>query len=191
MKSFLLAALTAGLLSTPVTAQDWTLDTAASTVEARLTVFNAPVIAAFDQFDADIQFDPEALENASISATVFAASGTVTNAEGEGVSDYQNAMEGTSGLDVNRYEAVRFESSSVSATDEGYEAAGTLSVRDVTRDVVLRFTLEIEGDRAVAQGGFSLSRADLGLANSSWGNNVSDAIEIVLQIEADRASGTQ
>lgn len=187
MKTVFLAALSAGVLSTSVTAQDWSLDTPASSVQAELTVFSAPVTATFDQFEADIQFDPDALENASISATVFASSGVVTNAEGAGVSDYQNALEGTSGLDVNRYEAVRFTSSSVTATTDGYEATGSLTVRDVVRDVVLRFTLEIDGDRAVARGGFSLSRDDLGLANSSWGTNVSDTVNVVLEIHADRA----
>lgn len=187
MKSLLLAAASAALISTPALAQDWALDAEASSVEARLLVFNAPAIASFDRFEADITLDPDALDSASISAVVYAASGVVTNAEGRQISDYQNAMEGSSGLDVETYEAVRFISSAITAVEGGYEAAGTLSVRDLTRDVVLSFTLDIEGDRAVAYGGFTLSREDLGMVNSSWGDNVSDAVELVLHIEADRA----
>ncbi len=187
MKSFLLAAASATLFATPAIAQDWALDTEASSVEARLTVFNAPTIATFDQFDATITLDPDTLDTASIEAAVYATSGIVTNAEGRQISDYQNAMDGSSGLDVGRFELVRFTSTSITATDAGYDAAGTLSIRDLTRDVVLSFTLDIAGDRAVAEGGFTLSREDLGMVNSSWGDNVSDTVELVVRIEADRA----
>ncbi len=187
MKSLLLAAAAAALFSTPVHAQDWALDAEASSVEARLLVFNAPAIASFDRFEADITLDPEALDSASITAVVYAGSGVVTNAEGRQISDYQNAMDGSSGLNIETYEEVRFTSSAVTAVEGGYEAAGTLSVRDLSRDVVLSFTLDIDGDRAVATGGFTLSREDLGMVNSSWGDNVSDAVELALHIEADRA----
>lgn len=187
MKTLVLAAAAAALFSTPVLAQDWAVDADASSIEARLSVFNAPTIARFDRFEAAITLDPEALETASIEAVVYAASGVVTNADGRQISDYQNAMEGSSGLDIGQYEAVRFTSSAITEAAEGYEAAGTLSVRDLTRDVVLRFTLEINGDRAVAAGGFSLSRQDLGMVNSSWGDNVADAVELVITLEADRA----
>jgi len=187
MKTLLLAAASAALFTTPALAQDWTLDAEVSSVEARLLVFNAPAIAAFDRFEASITLDPDALDNASIDAVVYAASGVVTNAEGRAISDYQNALEGSSGLNVTTYEQVRFTSNAVTAVEGAYEAAGTLSVRDLTRDVVLSFTLDIDGDRAVASGGFMLSREDLGMVNSSWGDNVADAVELVVHIEANRA----
>ncbi len=186
MKTLFAAAASVALLATPALAQDWIVDAEASSVEARMTVFNAPTTASFDQFEATITLDPDALGTASIEAIVYATSGVVRNADGRQISDYQNAMDGTSGLDVANFELVRFVSSSVTATDTGYDAAGRLTIRDFTRDVILSFTLDIDGDRAVANGGFTLSREDLGMTNSSWGNNVSDAVELVIAIEADR-----
>jgi hypothetical protein len=47
-----------------------------------------------------------------------------------------------------------------------------------TRDVVLSFTLDIDGDRAVAWR-LHAEPQDLGMVNSSWGDNVSDAVELV------------
>lgn len=188
MKALLLAAASAVAFSTSAFAQDWVLDTEASSVTANLMVFNSPVTDSFERFDADITLDPNQLDTASIEAVVYSASGVARNESGREISDYQNALEGSSGLDVANHEAVRFTSTSITATDNGYDAAGTLTLRDVTRDVVLSFTLDITGDRAVAQGGFTLSREDLGLVNSSWGNNIADTVELTLHIEADRGS---
>ena len=190
MKTLLLAAASAVAFSTSALAKDWVLDTEASSVTANLTVFNAPVTARFDRFDANITFDPNALESASINAVVYSGSGVARDDEGREISEYQDALVGSSGLDIANHEAVRFTSSSITATETGYEAVGTLTLRDMTRDVVLNFTLDINGDRAVAQGGFTLSRDDLGLVNSSWGDNIADTVELDLHIEADRASQT-
>ena len=187
MKRMFVCAAAAAFLAAPALAQDdWALDAEASSVEAHLSVFNAPAILVFARFDATIRFDPEALDQAVIDAVVYTASGAATNAEGRAISDYQNAMEGASGLDVANYEEVRFISETITETDEGYDAAGTLSIRGVEQPVVLSFTLEIDGDRAVAAGGFELNRTELGMANSSWGANVSEAVELRLHIEADR-----
>ena len=188
MKALLLAAASAVAFSTSALAQDWVLDTEASSVTANLTVFNSPVTASFERFNADITLDPNQLDTASIEAVVYSASGVTRNESGREISDYQNALEGSSGLDIANHEAVRFTSNSIVETDAGYDAIGTLTLRDMTRDVVLSFTLDITNDRAVAQGGFSLSREDLGLVNSSWGNNIADTVELTLHIEADRAS---
>ena len=187
MKLLFVSAAAAALLATPALAQDWALDADASTIEARLAVFNAPTLLSFSQFDADIQFDPDALEAASINAVVYAASGVARNAEGREISDYQNAMEGSSGLDIANHEEIRFVSETITATAQGYEAAGALSIRGIEQPVTLNFTLEITGDRAVATGGFELNRAELGMTNSSWGGNVADTVELHLHIEADRA----
>ena len=186
MKFLLVSAAAAAFLAAPAFAQDWALDAEASRVEARINVFNAPTILSLDRFDATIRLDPEALDDASIEAVVYAASGVATNAEGRAISDYQNAMEGSSGLDVENFEEIRFVSETVTATAEGYDAAGTLSIRGMEQPVVLSFTLEIDGDRAVADGGFELNRTEVGVTNSSWGGNVSETVELRLHIEADR-----
>jgi hypothetical protein len=51
-------------------------------------------------------------------------------------------------------------------------------VRDLSRDVVLELHPRYRGRPRRGEGGFTLSRADLGMVNSSWGDNVSDAVEL-------------
>ncbi len=186
MKTLLLAAASAALFSTSALAQNWAVDVDNSAVTANMTVFGSPVVARFGDFDATITLDPGALDEASIEAVVYSTSGQVRTADGEQVPEYQEALEGSSGLHIERFDAVRFTSTDIRETATGYAATGTLTLRDMSRDVVLDFTLDIDGDRAVAEGGFTLSRADWGLNNSSWGNNIGDDVELNLHIEATR-----
>jgi len=174
------AALAAGALSVPASAQGWTLDREASAVSFQITIFNAPAEARFTDFDADITLDPDDLSGARIDASVRASSGEMDT------SDYQQALLSSDGLAPRAHPELRFVSDDIRATDEGYEAHGVLSVRDVEQPAVLAFTLEIDGARAVARGGFEVSRSDFGISASSWGaNNVGETVSVTLHIEAD------
>ncbi|MCC5995396.1 MAG: YceI family protein [Oceanicaulis sp.] len=174
------AALAAGALTVPATAQDWILDREASAVSFQITIFNAPAEARFTDFDAEITLDPDDLSSARIDASVRAGSGEMDTR------DYQQALLSSDGLAPRAHPEVRFVSEDVRATDDGYEAHGVLTVRDVEQPAVLAFTLEIDGARAVARGGFEVSRSDFGISASSWGaGNVGETVTVSLHIEAD------
>lgn len=174
------AVLAAGALTGPAIAQDWTLDREASAVSFQITVFNAPAEARFTDFDAQITLDPDNLSAARIDASVRAGSGAMDTR------DYQQALLSSDGLAPRAHPDVRFVSDDIRATDEGYEAHGVLTVRDVEQPVVLAFTLEIDGARAVARGGFDVSRSAFGITASSWGaSNVGETVSVSLHIEAD------
>ncbi|MGY6626926.1 MAG: YceI family protein [Oceanicaulis sp.] len=174
------AALAAGALSVPASAQDWILDREASAVSFQITIFNAPAEARFTDFDAEITLDPADLSGARIDASVRAGSGAMDTR------DYQQALLSSDGLAPRAHPDLRFVSDDIRATDAGYEAHGVLSVRNVEQPVVLAFTLDIDGDRAVARGGFEVSRSDFGISASSWGaNNVGETVSVTLHIEAE------
>ncbi|KAA5801599.1 YceI family protein [Alkalicaulis satelles] len=161
-------------------AQDWVLDHDASAVSFEIAIFGAPAEARFDDFDAQITLDPEDLASARIEAVVRTASGAMD------ISDYQQALLSGDGLAPRAHPEARFSSEDVRATDEGYEAHGVLTVRGSDSPAVLSFTLEIDGGRAVARGGFDLSRTDFGISAASWGaNNVGEAVRVRVHIEAD------
>ncbi len=164
----------------PASAQDWTLDREASAVSFQITIFNAPAEARFTDFDAQITLDPDDLSSARIDASVRAGSGAMDTR------DYQQALLSSDGLAPRAHPDLRFVSDDIRATGDGYEAHGVLSVRDVEQPVVLAFTLDIDGARAVARGGFEVSRSDFGISASSWGaNNVGETVSVTLHIEAD------
>lgn len=174
----LLTAVSALALAAPAFAQDWALDREASSVEFDVTVFGNTSTGAFEAFSADITLDPEDLENARIDATVATGSAELSNA------DYRSALNGADGLNPDEHPEARFESDQIVETEDGYEARGTLTIRGQAREAVLPFTLEIEGDRAVADGELEIVWEDYGLGGSGWGD-VGDTVTVRVHVEAD------
>lgn len=175
----LLASAVIGLAITgPLSAQDWIIDAQASSVTAETRVFGQSAEAQFETFSADIVFDPQDLENASISARVSAASGSMSNRE------YQSALVSRDGLAPDQHDEIIFVSDEIVAAGDGYEARGQLTLKGETRDAVLPFTVEIENGRAVAQGTLEIVRADFGVGSSSW-SEVAPSVTVRLRIEAD------
>ena len=68
-----------------------------------------------------------------------------------------------------------------------YEAHGQLTIRDVTRDVVLPFELTIEetggGKVANAVGELTISRLDYGVGQGEWASTKTVGEEVVIRIE--------
>jgi cytochrome b561 len=183
MLRFAATLAVAALISAPAMAEDWRLDQQASTVEFETTVFGGTTSGEFDDFDADIRLDPANLENARIEAVVRTASGAMGN------NDYQSALIGGQGLAPGDHPEARFVSEDIRAVETGYEAHGTLTIKGVETEIVLPFTLEVNGDRAVADGRFVVDRNTFGVGGSGWGD-VGAEVEVILHIEADRAEQT-
>ena len=174
-----IAALAFALTGTfPLSAQEWVIDTQASQITAETRSFGQAVTAEFSEFSADIIFDPDDLANAQISARVSTGSGEIANRE------YQSALVSRDGLNPDEHAEAVFVSDEVVATDTGYEARGTLTIKGEARDAVLPFTVEISDGRAVAQGTLEIVRADFGVGSSSWAE-VAPAVTVRLHIEAD------
>ena len=156
------------------------IDFSASYVRFETTVSGGAVTGEFSDWSAEIVLDPADLDNASISARVLTSSGTTGNGQ------MDSSMLSDSGLNPSEYEAATFVSDDIRATDEGYEAHGTLAMAGTARDIVLPFTLAIDGGRAVADSRYTLARADYGVGSSSWGSAAAE-VTLVLHIEADAA----
>lgn len=180
MRRTLTALTAAAFMAAPSFASDWLIDEAASTVEFETTVFGGTTSGSFDDFGADITLDPEDLSTARIEAVVRTASGAMGN------HDYQSALTGGQGLDPADHPEARFVSEDIRAVDGGYEAHGALTIKGVELELVLPFTLAINGDRAIADGSFVVDRETFGVGGSGWGD-VGSEVEVILHIEADRA----
>lgn len=172
--------LVPALLAAPALAQDWTVDRGASSVGFETTVSGGSVSGEFSEWSAQIALDPDNLDAARIDARVMTASGSTGNGQ------MDQAMLSTSGLDPAGHEAATFVSEDIRATEEGYEAHGTLTIAGTPQEIVLPFTLEIENGRAVADSRYEIARSDYGVGSSSWGSAAAQ-VEIVLHIEADEA----
>lgn len=140
----------------------------------------------FKNFDARIDFDPQKPEDGRIGVMIDIASLDTQN-------DERDAMLRSAEIfDAERFPQAQFRADRVRQTGKGeYEAAGALTIRDVSRPLNLPFSLTIaeadDGDvRATALGKVTISRRDFELGKGEWADTsiVADEVTIEIRVEA-------
>lgn len=138
---------------------------------------------AFSRWDADIRFDPDALDKSRIIVRVDLASvdtGDAFRDETLRGEDFFATAGNTNAV---------FRSSDVSALGSGrYRAAGYLTLRGTRRPVTLNFTLTIKGEKAEAKGTGRINRGDFGVGAGEWEatDRIPGAVAISFDFDAIR-----
>ena len=141
---------------------EWAVDYDASELAFVGSQTGKEFCGRFEEFSARIVFDPEAPENAKIEVTIDMDSAKTGDRQRD------TALPRAEWFKAEEYPAATFVSSRVeSAGDGAYEAFGALTIRDVTKDIALPFTLEIEGDAARATGAVDILRSDFGVGQGA------------------------
>lgn len=182
------------LLAPPAIAgpQDaWTIDPRASSLTFTASQVGAFVNGRFPTWTGEIVLDPAALAAARIDIKIETPPVATNN------HDVDSLLKGPNFLDVPKFPVARFVSTSVVAKGgERYEAQGKLTIRDVTRDAVLPFTLVIADDpaqpgrlRATARGRLNLKRLDFGVGQNEWAGTgqVANEVTVDLTVVAGRS----
>lgn len=184
MRALLLAI--ALLWSSPVFAgQDdaWTIDAARSRIAFDAEQIGKPVAGRIGSWTGTIVLDPGNIAAARIDIRMDMRSATT------GSRDIDDMLRGKDFLDVAHSAEARFTSDAVTRrSNESYEARGKLTIRDVTRDVVLPFSLRIENGQAVARGKLAIKRLDYGVGRNEWSatNYVANDVAIDVTVVASR-----
>lgn len=172
----------------------WTLDKQHTEVSfAAKHMMVATVKGYFADVDAEIELDEERPEASRARATIATASLSTRNA------DRDAHLKSPDFLDVERFPAITFESSSVSRLDSStFELKGNLTIRDQTRPVTLRgeFTGPIASPWGDRRAGFSLSgeidREEFGLTWNvpleAGGVLVSRKVKLLIEAEVARVA---
>lgn len=189
-----LAVAALALLPLPTLAgpQDsWTIDPRASSLTFSVAQVGSIVSGRFPSWTGDIVLDPSAPAAARIDIRIETRPVSANNR------DVDSLMKGTNFLDVQKFAEARFVSTSVTAKGgDRYEAQGKLTIRDVTRDAVLPFSLAIADDpaqpgrlRATARGRLILKRLDYGVGQNEWASTgqVANEVTVDVTIVAGRA----
>lgn len=168
----------------------WTIDPRASSLTFSATQTGAFVNGRFPAWTGTIVLDPAALAGARIDIGIQMPAMTAGNP------DVDSLMKGANFLDVRKFPEARFVASTVVASGgDRYEARGKLTLRDVTRDVVLPFTLAIVDNpaqpgalRATARGKLIIKRLDYGIGQNEWAGTgqVANEVTIDLNVVASR-----
>lgn len=161
----------------------WIVAKSGSSVGFATTWGGAPVTGKFQRWDADILFDPAALDRSSVKATIDMTSAAT------GVSDTESALPGDDWFAAAAHPRAIFTAKEFrSRGGDRYEARGTLSLRGVSRPLVLPFTLTIKGDEARMAGAATIDRIAFGVGQGQWSTTeaVSGSVSVEVKIAAKR-----
>ena len=187
---FALACLLLPLPSLAGPQDPWTIDARASALSFNVAQVGSIVSGRFPAWTGEIVLDPGALATARIDIRIDTRPVSANNR------DVDSLMKGPNFLDVQKFPEARFVSTSISGSGERYEARGKLTIRDVTRDAILPFTLTITDDpsqpgrvRATARGRIILKRLDYGVGQNEWAatGQVGNEVTVDLNVVAGRA----
>jgi len=162
----------------------WTIDPRTSVLAFTATQVGSFVNGRFPTWTGTVVLDPAALATARIDIRIQTQTTTANNR------DVDSLLKGANFLDVQKFPEARFVASSVvSAGGDRYEARGKLTIRDVTRDAVLPFTLAIVDDpaqpgalRATARGRLIVKRLDYGVGQNEWAGTGQVANEVTIDV---------
>jgi polyisoprenoid-binding protein YceI len=143
----------------------------------------APFSGEFKTFDADISFDSADLAHSSVVATVDVGSFDSKS------SDRDTQVKDATWFNVAKFPQARFVSKSFRDLGGGkYEAVGVLTIRDVSKDAVLPFTLKIDGSVAHMNGTLAIVRTDYGVGQGEWATSswVGKDVKVDVKLVADK-----
>ena len=169
-------------------ATSWSVDKSHSSINFEVRHFFAKVPGAFEDYSANVNFSPENLEESSIDVTIQVASINTKNERRDGhlmSPDFFNAEE---------FPTISFSSDRIEAIGNNeFVAYGTLTIKDVSRDFELPFTLLGVQENPFRENGlvagisseFQLLRNDFGVGTGDWVSDavVGNEVDVTLNVE--------
>ena len=122
-----------------------------------------PVDGRFKRFDATLAFDPKKPEAGKVSFTIDLLSVDLGSAELEA------ELTKVAWFDSKKVAQASFTSTALKATGPGkFEVAGKLTIKGLSRDIVVPISLSQAGPVATASGGFVLKRLEFKIGDGEW-----------------------
>jgi polyisoprenoid-binding protein YceI len=187
-KNFAAALLAFGLLVAgiaPSFASSWKVDPARSRIGFSGTQTGEAFKGEFTNYQAAVDFDP-ANPEAGHALIVIDLAGAKT-----GDSQRDEALPGEDWFNVGQFPKARFEVKKFTFKGAtAYEAAGTLSIRNISREVVLPFTLDIRDGVAHAKGHVDLMRNVFGVGQNAWATDEYVGFPVGIDVDLIATPGT-
>lgn len=143
---------------------------------------NAPVGGSFKDFDADIFFDPDNLENSRVRVLIN------TNSIQASYDEVTTTLKTPDWFGVELFPRATFEALKFTALgDKQYRADGVLTIRNQAKPVSLTFTLDsYSKEEASITGQAILKRTDFGIGQGQWSDTaaIKDDVKVSVVIHA-------
>lgn len=155
-----LTSLSAGAA---LSATRWTVDKAASRVGFEAAMNGEGFTGTFKRYDAQISFDPKDLKGSKAVVSIDMTSAFTneqTRDESLPTADWFNA---------DKFPRATFVTKGFTALGGGkYQAAGDLTLKGVSKPILLPFTLVISGDTAKMTSAIIVNRLVFGVGQGQW-----------------------
>jgi polyisoprenoid-binding protein YceI len=169
----------------------WNLDRSHSNVTFSIRHFFTPVVGKFTAYTIDLNFNPDDLANSNVTVDMDVNSVNTNNERRDGhlkTGDF---------FDAETYPKMTFKSSSITKTgDNQFLMRGDLTIRDVTKQIEIPFTLLGIGDHpsrantqvAGLEGSFKINRLEYGVGSGDWVSTavVSDELTVDIFLSVNR-----
>ena len=168
-------ALGAALLA-PALAQ---VDAAKSSVIAVSKQMGVPVEGKFRRFSAQVSFDPAKPADGKASIEIDIASFDL------GDTDFNRETAKKEWFDAAKFPKATFVTSAIKPAGAGkFEAAGKLTIKGITRDVVAPVSFKAEGGQQVFEGVLPIKRLQFNIGEGEWKDTstVADDVQIRFRI---------
>ncbi len=137
-----------------------------------------PVDGSFRKFNAQISIDPAKPETGKARVDIDLAS--IDAGSNEATSE----VKGKDWLNIAGFPKASCVASSVKLLGVGrYEARGTLSIKGISRDTVVPFSIRNEGSGSWLEGGFALPRLQFRIGEGTWADTSTVADEIQVKFK--------
>ena len=155
---------------------NWTVDYSASKITFEGVNEGQPFTGTFENWTADVAFDPDDLPASAVHVSVDPASAKT------GTKLYDDTLKGKEWFNTGAFPEVTVDLSAFQTAADGYVADAKLMVKGRPVDVPLGFTLTIEGDVATLNGTAELSRKALDLGQLSDPNATTVADNVIVTV---------
>ncbi|MCR9270392.1 MAG: cytochrome b/b6 domain-containing protein [Hyphomonadaceae bacterium] len=162
---------------------NWAVDADASSIRFSGIHDGNEFSGQFGNWDAAIQFEPTAPENAEVRVTVSTASATANQKL------YTDSLPSGEWFNTAAFPTASVDILDIASGGDGtYTSTARLTLKDLTVDAAFPFELQIDGDRAqmTGQAVFQRTPLDLGQASDPGADWVSEDITVNVVVEADR-----
>ncbi|WP_419903700.1 YceI family protein [Kiloniella sp.] len=161
-------------------AQNWDLVTKQSQVGFVAQQSGADVEGVFEQYNAEISFDPKDLDTSHIRIEIE------TNSVNTKSNDRDKLIRSTAFFDSTNhpkaiFESFRFEN----VQDNEFIAHGKLTMRGVTKNIDLPFLASVDSKTLAASGGTQISRLEYGIGSGQWLDTavIGEMVQITFAVE--------
>lgn len=166
------------LFAGDASAAEWRADPAASRLTFIGTQAGSPFEGSFERFSATISFDDSDLPASKAAVSIDMASVRTGNAQRD------DAVKGQDWFDVAAHPKAQFETKTFRRVgDNRYEADAVLTIRNVSKPVVLPFALTKVGDATRAAGDLVIDRTGFGVGQGQWASAQLVAHEVTIRFD--------